>query len=54
MPSSVLLGKKGKARKIYRLRGVPTSVFVGSGGVIRSVNPGPISEPALQRHLSEG
>jgi peroxiredoxin len=53
MPFPVLLDKKGKARKLYRLRGVPTSVFVGSDGVIRSVNPGPISEAALQQRLAE-
>lgn len=53
IPFPVLLDKKGKARKLYRLRGVPTSVFVGSDGVIRSINPGPISEAALQQHLAE-
>jgi peroxiredoxin len=53
MPFPVLLDEKGKARKLYRLRGVPTSVFVGSDGVIRSVNPGPISEAVLRERLSE-
>jgi len=40
LPFPVLLDEKGKARKLYALRGVPTSVFVGSDGVVRSVNPG--------------
>jgi cytochrome c biogenesis protein CcmG/thiol:disulfide interchange protein DsbE len=53
MPFPVLLDEKGKARKLYALRGVPTSVFVGADGVVRGVNPGPISEAALQQHLSE-
>ena len=53
MPFPVLLDKKGKARKLYALRGVPTSVFVGADGVVRGVNPGPISEATLQQHLSE-
>jgi thiol-disulfide isomerase/thioredoxin len=53
MPFPVLLDKKGKARKLYRLRGVPTSVFVGSDGVVRSVHQGPISEAVLQQRLSE-
>jgi peroxiredoxin len=53
MPFPVLLDAKGKARKLYALRGVPTSVFVGADGVVRGVNPGPISEAALQHHLSE-
>jgi len=53
MPFPVLLDARGKARKLYALRGVPTSVFVGADGVVRVVNPGPISEAALQQHLSE-
>ncbi|HEY7637026.1 MAG TPA: TlpA disulfide reductase family protein [Gemmatimonadales bacterium] len=53
MPFPVLLDEKGKARKLYALRGVPTSVFVGADGVVRRVNPGPISEATLQQHLSE-
>jgi thiol-disulfide isomerase/thioredoxin len=53
MPFPVLLDEKGKVRKLYRLRGIPTSVFVGSDGVVRAVNPGPIEGAALQRHLSE-
>ena len=53
MPFPVLLDEKGKARKLYALRGVPTSIFVGADGVVRAVNPGPISEAALQQHLSE-
>ena len=53
MPFPVLLDEKGKTRKLYRLRGIPTSVFVGSDGVVRSVHPGPISDPVLQQRLSE-
>jgi thiol-disulfide isomerase/thioredoxin len=53
MPFPVLLDKKGKARKLYRLRGIPTSVFVGSDGVVRAVHQGPIDSAALQRNLSE-
>jgi thiol-disulfide isomerase/thioredoxin len=53
MPFPVLLDEKGKTRKLYALRGVPTSVFVGADGVVRAVNPGPVSEAALQQRLSE-
>jgi thiol-disulfide isomerase/thioredoxin len=53
MPFPVLMDQKGKARRIYALRGLPTSVFVGRDGVVRAVNQGPISGPALQKHLSE-
>jgi thiol-disulfide isomerase/thioredoxin len=53
MPFPVLLDKKGKTRKLYALRGVPTSVFVGSDGVVRAVNQGPIEPAVLQRYLTE-
>lgn len=53
MPFPVLLDKKGKARKLYRLRGIPTSVFVGSDGVVRSVHPGPISDSVLRERLHQ-
>jgi thiol-disulfide isomerase/thioredoxin len=53
IPFPVLLDKKGKARELYRLRGVPTSVFVGSDGVVRWVHPGPISEAVLRERLHQ-
>ena len=53
MPFPVLLDKKGRARKLYKLRGVPTSVFVGSDGLVRSVHQGPIDEGTLQQRLAE-
>jgi peroxiredoxin len=53
VPFPVLLDEKGKTRKLYALRGVPTSVFVGSDGVVRAVNQGPIEPDVLQRHLTE-
>ena len=53
MPFPVLLDAKGKTRKRYALRGVPTSVFVGSDGVVRAVNRGPIEGDVLQRYLAE-
>ena len=53
MPFPVLLDEKGKARKHYSLRGVPTTVLVGSDGVVRRVNQGPITQAWLQQHLPE-
>lgn len=53
MTFPVLLDEKGKVRQRYKLRGVPTSVFIGADGVVRAVNPGPITEAALQQHLTE-
>jgi len=52
MPFPVLLDRKGKVRKSHRLRGVPTSVFIDTLGVVRFVNQGPIAPEAIQRGLS--
>ena len=53
MPFPVLLDEKGKVRRLYALRGVPTSVFVGPDGVVRTVNQGPIDSVALREHLAD-
>ena len=53
MPFPVLLDEKGKVRRLYALRGVPTSIFVGRDGLVRSVNQGPISEPVLRQRLAD-
>jgi len=53
MPFPVLLDQKGKARTSYALRGVPTSVFIDAQGVVRLVNPGPITSETIQRGLAE-
>lgn len=53
MPFPVLLDQKGKARKGYALRGVPTSVFIDAQGVVRLVNPGPITSETIQQGLAE-
>ena len=53
MPFPVLLDHKGKVRKSYALRGVPTSVFIDADGIVRLVNPGPITSETIQRGLAE-
>jgi len=53
LPFPVLLDEKGKVRKGYALRGVPTSVFIDARGVVRLVNPGPIASETIQRGLAE-
>jgi peroxiredoxin len=53
MPFPVLLDEKGKVRKRYALRGVPTSVFIDAQGIVRLVNPGPITAKTIQRGLAE-
>jgi thiol-disulfide isomerase/thioredoxin len=53
LPFPVLLDEKGKARRLYALRGVPTSIFVGSDGRVRAVHQGPITETVLQQRLTD-
>jgi peroxiredoxin len=52
LPFPVLLDEKGKVRRSYALRGVPTSVFIDSSGVVRIVNPGPITRELIERGLA--
>jgi peroxiredoxin len=53
LPFSVLLDRKGTVWKLYGLRGVPTSVFIDSAGIVRLINPGPVSHSGLERGLRE-
>ena len=53
LPFPVLLDQKGKVRKSYALRGVPTSVFIDTLGVVRLVNIGPITRETLERGLNQ-
>ena len=53
LPFPVLLDEKGKVRKRYALHGVPTSVFIDAQGLVRLVNPGPITSETIQRELAE-
>ena len=52
MPFPVLLDEQGRVRRLYALIGVPTSVFIGTDGVVRLVNPGPITKETLERGLA--
>jgi thiol-disulfide isomerase/thioredoxin len=53
MPFPVLLDEKGQVRRLYALRGLPTTVFIGADGVVRLVNPGPITAEKLKQGLAE-
>jgi peroxiredoxin len=53
MPFPVLLDEKGRVRRLYALIGIPTSVFIGSDGVVRVVNRGPITKETLEGGLIE-
>jgi thiol-disulfide isomerase/thioredoxin len=48
----VLLDKTGEVVSRYRVRGIPTTVFVDREGIIRSVYLGPMDEAILEKQLS--
>ena len=51
IPFAVPLDAKGKTRDRYGLIALPTTVFVGSDGVVRLVNSGPIDAARLERGI---
>ena len=53
LPFPVLLDARGTVRRRYRLRAVPTTVFIDTTGVVRIIHPGPLTTEALGRGLAE-
>jgi peroxiredoxin len=49
----VLLDVKGRVRRRYHLRALPTTVFIGTDGTVRAVNFGPLTADELQRRIDE-
>jgi thiol-disulfide isomerase/thioredoxin len=49
---TVALDARGRSRRSFRLIALPTTVFVDSAGVIRSVHMGPITQVELARGLA--
>ena len=47
IPFTVVIDPRGRSRRNYRLIGLPTTVFVDSGGVIRHVISGPLGQEQL-------
>jgi thiol-disulfide isomerase/thioredoxin len=51
VPFPIALDVRGRSRRVYRLIGLPTTVFIDTAGTIRQMQPGPVSEEALTRGL---
>lgn len=49
---AVALDTRGRARRDFRLVGLPTMVFVDAAGVIRGVHPGPITAAEFDHGLA--
>lgn len=52
VPFPIALDQRGSARRTYGLIGLPTTVFIDSGGVVRNVHMGPINREELNRKLA--
>ncbi len=52
VPFPVLLDTRGRSRREYRLIGLPATVFIDTGGVIRSVLWGPHTQAEFERALA--
>jgi thiol-disulfide isomerase/thioredoxin len=52
VPFQVALDTRGKAQRTYRLRGLPTTVFIDSGGVVQRIHIGPISREELDSGIA--
>ena len=48
VPFPVLLDVRGKVRERYALVLLPTTIFVDSAGIVRTVHSGPLTEGALE------
>jgi len=53
LPFPILLDEHGDVRKRYALLALPTSVFIGRDGVVRTVISGPFTPTAFKRDLDE-
>lgn len=52
VPFTVALDTRGRSRRTYRLVGLPTTVFIDTAGKIVQMQPGPVSQQALDRGLA--
>jgi len=53
MPYPVLLDETGEVSDLYRIRGLPTSVFVNRNGVITQVHLGGMTREMIEQYLEE-
>jgi peroxiredoxin len=53
MTFPVLLDSRGQVASAYRIRGLPTSLFIDAEGVIQVVRIGPVDEALLEQYLTQ-
>lgn len=47
VPFEIALDERGRSRQSFLILGLPTTVFIDSGGVVRGIHRGPISAEEL-------
>ena len=52
VPFETVLDERGRTRDTFLIIGLPTTVFIDSGGVVRRVGIGPISRAALDSGIA--
>ena len=52
VPFETVLNERGRTRDTFLIIGLPTTVFIDSGGVVRRVGIGPISRAALDSGIA--
>ncbi|HEY4688430.1 MAG TPA: TlpA disulfide reductase family protein [Anaerolineae bacterium] len=53
MPFPALLDENGEVASAYSLIGLPTSVFIDAGGIVRAVHIGPITAEDIEKYLAD-
>lgn len=53
LPFPILLDARGAVRRRYRVRAIPTTVFIDSTGTVRLTHAGPLTAEAFRRGLGE-
>ena len=52
VPFPVALDERGRSRRAFQIVGLPTTIFIDSGGVVRVIHFGPISAQELDRGIA--
>ena len=52
VPFPIALDQRGRARRAFRLVGLPTTVFIDTAGVMQGIHMGPISREELDRGIA--
>lgn len=53
LPFPILLDARGAVRRRFRVRAIPTTVFIDTTGTLRLTHAGPLTAEALRRGLGE-